>query len=531
MLKLLRPAVKPYLRLLFEEFDYSQQHCRQSQQRLLGKLVGNLAATEYGQSLNINAADGYDEFRTRLPIVTYDDISEWVERQKQFERNALVSERVLFYEKTSGSSAAAKFIPYTRSLKDSFNRMFLVWLYDLLASAPTLSSGKAFISVSPAFRQPDTTGLGVTVGLEDDSEYLSRWAQVLLKPFFVLPPEVKRIQDPENFKRVMAALLFAEHRLEVISVWNPSFLEIILNYINANRKSLIADLEYGRVRCEGLEFAFKKPTQERLALFEEDTIDWQRVWRDLKIISCWASAHAASAADRLRSRFPDVFIQGKGLLATEAPMTLPLAAARGFVPLPAEVFYEFLDDAGNLSLLHELDAGREYEIIISQQGGLCRYRIGDRVRVTHFYGAAPCLEFVGRSDAVCDLVGEKLSERFAQSCLARLSHQSDFQTLVPVMDDKPYYLLVVDGLTTNASQIAMELEPLLCEAYHYRNARLLSQLGPVRALVAPDARNVYYDYFVGKGVKLGDIKHQAIITNAADAKNFISRVEIAAVKS
>src|SRR5688572_10656407 len=115
MLDLLRPIVRPALRLLFEEFMLTLQRPRQAQDRLLQKLVGDLAATEYGRSLGVKAGDGRDEFLGRVPLVNYDDLSEWVERQKRHEGDVLVAEPVLFYEKTSGSSGAAKYIPYTRS--------------------------------------------------------------------------------------------------------------------------------------------------------------------------------------------------------------------------------------------------------------------------------------------------------------------------------------------------------------------------------------------------------------------------------
>ena len=186
-----------------------------------------------------------------------------------------------------------------------------------------------------------------------------------------------------------------------------------------------------------------------MAVLKAQPIDWSRLWPRLKLISCWTSANASAAALRIGDKFPGVCLQGKGLLATEAPMTLPLIEARGFVPLIGEVFYEFLDDRGNISLLHELEAGREYEIVLTQKGGLYRYRIGDRIRVTHFYKATPCFEFIGRSDAVSDLVGEKLNETFAQSCLSKLPlGSSGFQALLPVMPERGrcHYVLVIDEL-------------------------------------------------------------------------------------
>ena len=533
MLDLLRPLVKPALRLLFEEFMLTLQRPRQAQDRLLQKLVSDLAATEYGRSLGVKAGDGRDEFRRRVPLVNYDDLSDWVERQKRHEGAVLVGEPVLFYEKTSGSSGAAKYIPYTRSLKNSFNRMFLVWLYDLLANGPRLRSGKTFISVSPAFRQKERTARGLRVGLDDDSEYLNGWAQLLLKPFFVLPPAVRALQDPAEFKRAVAALLVAEERLEVISVWNPSFLEILLDHIRADREVLVDDLQRGAVELEGMSLRFVRPGAERLALVKADPPDWRLIWPQLKLISCWTSAQAEAAAARVRALFPATLLQGKGLLATEAPMTLPLLAARGFVPLPGEIFYEFLDEAGRLSLLHELEAGREYEIVVTQSGGLSRYRVGDRVRVTHFYQAVPCLEFIGRGDAVCDLAGEKLNERFVQDCLPRLSASFDFHLVIPVApvvdidDDRPRYLLLVDRLAGNPSDLEEEIEALFREAYHYRNARLLGQLGAVRVVVAADARALYYDYFMGRGMKLGDIKERVLLTNVAAASGFLKKMRAA----
>jgi hypothetical protein len=154
----------------------------------------------------------------------------------------------LFYEKTSGSSMAAKMIPYTKSLKASFNRMFLIWLGDLLENLPELETGKTFISLSPAFNQNQTTAQGKRIGLADDSEYLNSWAGALLKPFLVLPPSIKQLQNPMAFKHAVALTLLAEDRLEIISIWNPSFFELILDYIQANPETLIRDFQRGAAR-------------------------------------------------------------------------------------------------------------------------------------------------------------------------------------------------------------------------------------------------------------------------------------------
>jgi hypothetical protein len=532
MLKVIRPLIKPFLQPFLANFKSALQSPEQSQQLVLKKIVTNLAATEYGRSLKIKASDDYQSFAAKVPLVSYDDFSEWIERQKKTEKRVIVSDPVLFYEKTSGSLAAAKFIPYTQALKTSFNRMFIIWLSDLLENGPRLKTGKTFVSISPAFHKAQTTERGISVGLLDDSDYLNLWLKLLCKPFFVLPSSVKKLQDPENFKRATALLLLAEKNLEVISIWNPSFLEVILDFIPAHHELLLEDLQRGFVTLENLNFKFKQPSGERLSLLKKGSLSWENIWPELKLISCWTSANARPAAERLAAKFPQVFLQGKGLLATEAPLTLPLIAARGFAPMLSEVFFEFIDEQGNIRLLHELETDREYEIVLTQQGGLYRYLIGDCVRVTSVYQATPCFEFTGRSDAVCDLVGEKLNEQFVRDCFSRLSLQSNFQTLLPVMKDQPHYLLLTGSLAFDGSSDSLpdlslletELENLLCEAFHYRNARMLGQLGAARVCVALNARDSYYDYFMSKGLKLGDIKHKFLIASSEDAGRLLQTI-------
>src|SRR6266702_3066987 len=48
-----------------------------------------------------------------LPIVTYDDLAPWIERIVAGESDVLFAGRPVAYERTSGSSGAAKLIPYS----------------------------------------------------------------------------------------------------------------------------------------------------------------------------------------------------------------------------------------------------------------------------------------------------------------------------------------------------------------------------------------------------------------------------------
>jgi GH3 auxin-responsive promoter len=281
-----------------------------------------------------------------------------------------------------------------------------------------------------------------------------------------------------------------EETLEIISIWNPSFLKVILDYISANRSRLQSQL----------------PT-DRAKLLNQTEIPWQQVWPHLKLISCWDAAGAVDQANSLRSLFPHVLIQGKGLLATEAPLTIPLFAAPGCVPVLDEVFFEFEDGAGKIWLLHELPIGSEYQLIISQKGGLCRYRMGDRVRVTHYYHQTPCLEFLGRSGGISDMVGEKLNPDFVRDLLQELKLASGFKTLVPIKDSA-HYILLLD--CESDVLIAAELEQQLCRSYHYAQARSLGQLQAAQVVARSDMAAVWAKIRMQNGARWGDVKDEVL---------------------
>src|SRR5262249_20208292 len=110
-------------------------------------------------------------------------------------------------------------------------------------------------------------------------------------------------------------------------------------------------------------------------------VEWSRIWPRLELVSCWGDAHAAPHAEALRPLLPGVEVQRKGLIATEAFVTLPFEDR---TPLAVRShFFEFLplsgeDGGGDVQrtfLAHELEPGREYSVVATTGGGLYRYRL------------------------------------------------------------------------------------------------------------------------------------------------------------
>ena len=78
---------------------------------------------------------------------------------------------------------------------------------------------------------PATTPLSPVRASESVDPALRR----LLAPFWV-GLGLDRERDPERFKRLTAMALLASADLEVISVWNPSFLTVHLELIAAREE-------------------------------------------------------------------------------------------------------------------------------------------------------------------------------------------------------------------------------------------------------------------------------------------------------
>ena len=72
------------------------------------------------------------------------------------------------------------------------------------------------------------------------------------------------------------------------------------------------------------------------------------LWPHLQVISCWTDANAAAPAAHVARLFPHARIQGKGLIATEGFISLPLAGHEGAALSVRSHFLEFAPaTAGN----------------------------------------------------------------------------------------------------------------------------------------------------------------------------------------
>jgi hypothetical protein len=516
------PVLRELCRGPARRFRAALAEPERAQRLVLHDAVTALAQTEYGRCHGLSADDGVDQFRKKIPVVDYRELAPWVARQRRDGGPVLTREAVEVWATTSGSGGARKDIPYTRALLSSFAGMFRVWADDLLNYGPPFVTGHLAMSVSP--RGPaDAAG---AVGIRDDSDYLPWPLRQLLRPFLVWPPTLARLGDSDAFRDIAAALLLANDRLEIVSVWSPTFFLILLDHLSAHGTRLAAEMRHGRLERQGLRFRTKPLDHRRSLLVGATRPDWRALWPQLKLISCWTAAEAALPARQLGDRFPGVLVQGKGLLATEAPLTLPLLGMPAPVPLVDAVFIEILKADGGCRLLHELADGDEGEAVITTPGGFPRYRLGDRVRVQGRALATPCLTFLHRAGESIDLVGEKLDAGFVSSALAEtLSRTTAAATLLPWRDaGKQGYILAVD---VGGPDLSSRADAALMASFRYREARALGQLAPLRVIEQRNLGASLQAFFAARGMLAGDIKDRALMTDITQAKALLAWLQAA----
>lgn len=461
------------------------------QEALLAELLRANADSEFGRVHGFATITSRNEFRQAVPLSTWDDYAQASARIAAGQAKVLTGERVRLLEPTSGSGAAAKLIPYTAGLAQQFRAGLQPWLHDLYRNHRRLRSGRSYWSITPSVTFPDAASV-IPIGFDEDADYFGPLAARVMGLVFAVPARVAKAASMDEFRFRTATALLAAEDLALVSVWNPSFFTILLEWMSAHPE-LAAALP-GRRRG-----------MVRSAL---RTGDYSAIWPDLAVLSAWADAQAAQPAAELAACFPKASLQPKGLLATEAMISVPISSAGGAVLAACSHLFEFLDDAG-IWWADQVRVGGRYQVVVTTAGGLYRYRLGDLVEITGHHGALPVLRFLGRGEKVVDLVGEKLDEVFVASCLAELG-LSGFVVLAGETAPSPHYVLVVE--TTPGDGLGGRLDALLRRSFHYDYARRLGQLADIEICAAgPGAGRRYLAHRQARGQRLGDIKPPALL--------------------
>jgi hypothetical protein len=421
-----------------------------SQARALRAILGWNGASEFGRAHRFAELRDPDAFRARVPISDYETLRPWIDRQIAGER-ALVDATPVMYARTSGTTAAPKRLPVTEHTLTQVKRAQRAMAYAQYRACP-MYRGR-ILALGGAKRE-ETLPNGIPAGSMTGLLYESMPFAVRQK--YVVPPEAFAIKNAELKYGVVTRLALQHEDLTAVSTANPSTLLRLRDHARTHWTRLVAEIASG-VSADADALPSDQAAAVRRALFPSPAraralADAARhgeasigmLWPRLAGVVTWTGGSCALAANAVGRSLPaGAKLIEAGYVASELYGTVVVDAERSLaLPVLEDVFFEFVRaadwDAGRREtlLLHELEYGGDYQVIVTTASGLTRYWINDILRVGEKINATPTLYFVRKGRGVTNITGEKLTEEHVNIAVGILARRFGCEVA--------FYLLLAD---------------------------------------------------------------------------------------
>ena len=483
----------------------AHNHTKDVQQQVLGELLDAHAQTDFGRDHNLGGVKSVEDFRKAVPIRTYEDMRPYMDRVFEGQSTALLppGEDVLMFSLTSGTTGRPKHIPVTQRFADTMRRGSNVWGIAALRDHPAGWLRAILRISSPMCEYTSPTGIpcGSISGL------LMQNQMKIVRQMYVTPQSAASIEDPE-VKYYTICRCGASRDVSMIVTANPSSTIAMIEAGRRHAERLIRDVADGTLKPPGdlpqdVARAVKFKPNKSLARRMQAGVDRDgallpgHFWNP-SLLANWTGGTLRLYLKRLGELFGDVPVRDVGLLASEGRFSIPLTsgASAGAAEITGN-FFEFLPadrrGSGRPDTLgaHELQAGREYFLVITNWAGLWRYDLDDRVRVTGHLGNSPIFEFLSRGLHTANITGEKITEHQVVEAMRIAARQLGAHVETFVLqghfDSVPYYELRIEADGTDDLQGLGDLmDRALGELnIEYGAKRKSGRLGPIRPSALP----------------------------------------------
>lgn len=439
-----------------------------AQQSALLAILAVNAPTQQGRRYNLAAVADADALRRSVPIHTYEDIREPIARQIATGEPVFAPEPPLMYARSSGTTGAPKYAPVTPAALYQMRQAQRVMAYVQHRSVRAFR-GKVLGIGGTSREEVFASGAqaGATTGLIYETMPRTMRAK------YVVPSELFAIEDYAQKYLAIARLAVCEPDVTVIATANPSSILRLMQVIRDNLADIAASASPRRARY-----------LRRIALHAEPATIAD-IWPGLRSVVTWLGGGCAIAAGAVRDQLPlRAIMVDAGYVASEVRGTVVVDVERNLaLPMLGDVFFEFVPvaewEAGERGtlLLHELQDGADYHVIVTTIAGLLRYHMNDVVRVSGRIRSTPTLQFVRKGRGVTNITGEKLSEDQVHAAMASLSPPPLFY-IVLADARASAYRVCVEGEGDPAAMAAAIDAHLRAANLEYQSKRASGRLHP-----------------------------------------------------
>jgi hypothetical protein len=472
---------KIYFERRLRELDRYTDQAGELQQNVLDRLLKTAAYTEWGKKYEYKSISNYEEFKSRVPVQTYEEIKFYVERLRGGEQNLLWPSNIRWFAKSSGTTNdKSKFLPVSKeSLKDTHYRggQDAVTIYLNQNPESRFFSGKGLIlggSHSPNFNMKHSL-----VG--DLSAILIQNVNPLVNLIRVPSKKIALMSDFEKKIEAIANTTLHANVTNLSGV--PSWMLVLIKYL------------------------LKRTGKESL----------EEIWPNLEVFF-----HGGVAFTPYREQYKEIIRSSKmhyvetynaseGYFGTQNDPNDPAM----LLMIDYGVFYEFIPledlekENPRICKLDEVELNKNYAIVISTSAGLWRYMIGDTIKFTQ----AHPYKFVitGRTKHFINAFGEELIVDNAEKGLAKACAQTGAliaeYSAAPVFMDvnakcRHQWLIEFNQMPDDLNRFASILDDTLKEINSDYEAKRQNNLAlqPLELIVA--RKGLFHDWLAQKG-KLG----------------------------
>jgi hypothetical protein len=369
------------------QIELFQKYPVDVQNEQLFNLIRTAKKTEFGLNYDFSTINSIQKFCERVPIRSYSGFIPFIDRIRQGEQNILWPSEIKWFAKSSGTtSEKSKFIPVSKeSLEDCHFRggKDIIVLYTTNFPGKNLFSGKAL-----------AIGGSQQINQYHNEIYYGDLSAVLIEN---LPIWVRLLRTPDK-------------KIALMEEWEEKIEKMAQATMNENVTNISGVPSWALVLIKRiLEIAGKKSLHD--------------VWPNLELFVHGGVSFVPyreqynALLDRTKINYLETYNASEGFFAIQDQpgidsmlLMLDYGVYYEFIPIE-EADSEFPKTLG----LDEVELEKNYAIVITTNGGLWRYKIGDTVKFTSKYPFR--IKITGRTTHFINAFGEELIIDNAEAAL------------------------------------------------------------------------------------------------------------------
>lgn len=462
-----------------DQIDFFLKHPIDVQKGLLFSQLYTAENTQYGLKYGFKEISNYSDFQKQIPIVTYEEFEPYIERTRKGEKDVIWPGYIRRFAKSSGTTnAKSKYIPIT---DESLEECHYKAGKDLIA---------LYVNNHPESRLFENKNLrlgGSSEVYEDFKTQLGDLSALLIEN---LPFWVEFINTPSK-------------KTSLMSEWESKLNAICQEVKQEDVGSLTGVPSWMMVLLQRI-------------LKESDKENIIEIWPNLEVffhggISFIPYKEQYQKLIGKKIRYYEIYNASEGFFGIQDQEN----SNELLLMLDHGVFYEFIamDDFSNETrkaiALEDVELDKNYALVITTNGGLWRYLIGDTVKFTNLNPFR--IKVTGRTKHYINAFGEELMIENVEMALKEACDQ----TQASILDYTGAPVFMKDGKSgahewvIEFTTLPNDFERFQCvfdaELKHLNSDYEAKRYGDMTLsppLIRIAKKNLFYDWMESRG-KLG----------------------------